>query len=344
MLTRAVMGHGLFYDTTIASILLVLALSANTAFADFPRLTRAIALNNFLPHVFLLRGRRLLYSWGIYVLVALTAALLVIFDGVTDRLIPLYAIGAFLAFTLSQSGMVVHWWKKGNSRLRMTVNGVGALATGVTTCVVLVTKFMSGAWITALLIPAMIVVMRAVRRHYNRVERETELTEPLIASHVEEPIVVMPIDRWSRISEKALAFALSLSADVRCLHVQSGDEEDQISKDWERIIVAPLKAANKPVPQLVVLKSPFRYILQPMIDHILGICTADDEQRVCVLVPELMVHHWWENLMHNRRADLLKVLLMVRGRRNVVVINVPWYLDKESLPPSAAPAEGGGHG
>jgi hypothetical protein len=344
MLTRAVMGHGLFYYTTIASILLVLALSANTAFADFPRLTRAIALNNFLPHVFLLRGRRLLYSWGIYVLVALTAILLIIFDGVTDRLIPLYAIGAFLAFTLSQSGMVVHWWKKGNSRLRMTVNGVGALATGVTTCVVLVTKFMSGAWITALLVPAMIVVMRAVRRHYDRVERETELTEPFIASHVEEPIVVMPIDRWSRISEKALAFALSLSADVRCLHVQSGDEEDQIGKDWERIIVAPLRAAGKPVPQLVVLKSPFRYILQPMIDHILGICTADEEQRVCVLVPELMVHHWWENLMHNRRADLLKVLLMVRGRRNVVVINVPWYLDKESLPPSAAPAESGGHG
>jgi len=331
MLTRAVMGQGWFYYTTIASILLVLALSANTAFADFPRLTRAIALNNFLPHVFLLRGRRLLYSWGIYVLVALTAVLLIIFDGVTDRLIPLYAIGAFLAFTLSQSGMVVHWWKKGNSRLHMTVNGVGALATGVTTLVVLVTKFVSGAWITALLIPAMIVVMRAVRRHYDRVERETTLVEPLVASHVEEPIVVMPIDRWSRISEKAMSFALSLSTDVRCLHVQNSDEEDQISKDWQKIIVDPLTAANMHVPKLVVLKSPFRYILQPMIDYILGICTADDQQRVCVLVPEMMVHHWWENLMHNRRADLLKVLLMMHGNRNIVVINVPWYLDHEKL-------------
>jgi amino acid transporter len=344
MLTRAVMGHGWFYYTTIASILLVLALSANTAFADFPRLTRAIALNNFLPHVFLLRGRRLLYSWGIYVLVALTATLLIIFGGVTDRLIPLYAIGAFMAFTLSQAGMVVHWWKKGGSRFRMTVNGVGALATGVTTLVVLVTKFMSGAWITALLIPGMIIVMRSVRRHYDRVERETALDEPIIAAHVEEPIVVMPIDRWSRISEKALAFALSLSTDVRCVHVQGGDDPDPISNCWQKIVIDPLTAAGKPVPKLVILKSPFRYILQPLIDYILSICTADDEQRVCVLVPELMVRHWWENLMHNRRADLLKVLLMVRGRRNVVVINVPWYLDKESQTTPPAPVLGGGHG
>jgi amino acid transporter len=330
MLTRAVMGHGWFYYLTIGSILLVLALSANTAFADFPRLTRAIAFNNYLPHVFLLRGRRLLYSWGIYVLVGLTALLLIIFGGVTDRLIPLYAIGAFLAFTLSQAGMVVHWKKKGGPRLRMAVNGIGATATGITTVVVLVTKFVSGAWITALLIPAMIVLMRAVRKHYDRVERETDLSEPMVAAHVEEPIVVMPIDRWSRISEKALTFALSLSNDVRCLHVQSGDDADSISSDWQRIVIDPLEAADKPTPKLVVLKSPFRYILQPMVDYILSICTADDAQRVCVLVPELVVRHWWENLMHNRRADLLKVLLLMRGNRNVVVINIPWYLDKES--------------
>jgi amino acid transporter len=329
MLTRAVMGQGWFYYLTIASILLVLALSANTAFADFPRLTRAIALNNFLPHVFLLRGRRLLYSWGIYVLVGLTATLLIIFGGVTDRLIPLYAIGAFMAFTLSQAGMVVHWKRKGGSPGRSFVNGVGALATGVTTLVVLVTKFASGAWITALLIPGMILVMRAVRRHYDRVDRETALNEPLIASHVEEPIVVMPIDRWSRISEKALAFALSLASDVRCVHVQVGDEEDKISTDWQQLVVAPLEAAQKPVPKLIVVKSTFRYILQPLLEYILKICPADEAQRVCVLVPELVVRHWWENLMHNRRADLLKVLLLVRGNRNVVVINIPWYLDKE---------------
>jgi amino acid transporter len=329
MLTRAVMGHGWFYYLTIGSILLVLALSANTAFADFPRLTRAIALHDFLPHVFLLRGRRLLYSWGIYVLVALTAVLLIIFGGVTDRLIPLYAIGAFLAFTLSQAGMVVHWRRQGGSHFRSMVNGVGAVATGITTVVVLVTKFTSGAWITALLIPGMILIMRAVKRHYVRVERETQLDTPLATSLVEEPIVVMPIDRWSRISEKGISFALSLSTDVRCLHVQSGDEPDPISEDWEKLIVAPLTAAQKPLPRLIVLKSPFRYILQPMVDYVLSICTHDDAQRVCVLVPELIVHHWWENLMHNRRADLLKVLLLMRGNRNVVVINIPWYLDRE---------------
>jgi amino acid transporter len=333
MLTRAVMGHGWFYYTTIGSILLVLALSANTAFADFPRLTRAIALNDYLPHVFLLRGRRLLYSWGIYVLVALTALLLIIFGGVTDRLIPLYAIGAFMAFTLSQAGMVMHWKRKGGSGLRMTVNGVGALATGVTTLVVLVTKFMSGAWITALLIPAMIVVMRSVRKHYDNVERETELSEPLVASHVEEPIVVMPIDRWSRISEKALSFALSLSSDVRCVHIQVGEEEDKICSDWQPLIVAPLQAANKPLPQLVVVKSNFRYILQPLVEYVMHVCTADEAQRVCVLVPELVVRHWWENIMHNRRADMLKVILLLRGRRNIVVINIPWYLDKEPRNP-----------
>ncbi len=115
MLTRAVMGHGWFYYLTIASVLLVLALSANTAFADFPRLTRAIAIDNYMPHVFLIRGRRLLYSWGIYVLVALTALLLILFGGVTDRLIPLYAIGAFMAFTLSQAGMVMHWKRQGHA-------------------------------------------------------------------------------------------------------------------------------------------------------------------------------------------------------------------------------------
>ncbi len=175
MLTRAVMGHGWFYYLTIGSVLLVLALSANTAFADFPRLTRAIALNNYLPHVFLLRGRRLLYSWGIYVLVALTALLLIIFRGVTDRLIPLYAVGAFLAFTLSQAGMVMHWKRQGGAPLRMFVNGLGAFATGITVLVVLVAKFVQGAWVTALLVAAMIVVMHTVKRHYTRVNRDTAL-------------------------------------------------------------------------------------------------------------------------------------------------------------------------
>jgi amino acid transporter len=328
MLTRAVMGHGWFYYVTIASVLLVLALSANTAFADFPRLTRAIAIDDYMPHVFMLRGRRLLYSWGIYVLVALTAVLLVVFRGVTDRLIPLYAIGAFMAFTLSQAGMVMHWKRKGNTRLRMFVNGLGAVATGITAVVVLVAKFVDGAWVTALLIILMIFLMRAVKRHYVRVDNETALDRPIVPAEVSEPIVIVPIDRWSRITEKALSFALSMSNDIRCLHVQIADEPDNICKDWDRDVVAPLRDAGKCVPKLEILHSPFRYVLQPMVDYILKTEAESSYHKICVLVPEMVVRHWWENLMHNRRADLLKVILLMRGNRRIIVINIPWYLEK----------------
>ncbi|MGA3048638.1 MAG: APC family permease [Terracidiphilus sp.] len=328
MLTRAVMGRGWFYYVTIGSVLLVLALSANTAFADFPRLTRAIALDDYMPHVFLLRGRRLLYSWGIYVLVGLTALLLIIFGGVTDRLIPLYAIGAFMAFTLSQAGMVMHWKRKGRANMRMCVNGLGALATGVTTLVVLVAKFVEGAWITALLIAMLILLMRAVKRHYVRVDKETYLDMPFVPSEVTEPIVVIPMDRWSRVTEKALAFGLSISNDVRCLHVQTGEEEDEICKVWEQDVAAPMRAAGKGMPKIIVLKSPYRYVLTPVVDYILGAECESQIHNVCVLVPELVVRHWWENLMHNRRADLLKVILLLRGNRRIVVINLPWYLER----------------
>ena len=327
MLTRAVMGQGFFYYLTIASVLLVLALSANTAFADFPRLTRAIALDNYMPHVFLIRGRRLLYSWGIYVLVALTALLLILFGGVTDRLIPLYAIGAFMAFTLSQAGMVVHWKRQGGPRARILVNGLGAIATGITTLVVLVAKFAEGAWITALLVVVMILFMRAVNRHYTRVNREIDLDRPFIPAQVSEPIVVVPIDRWSRISEKALSFALSMSCDIHCVHVQTSDDPDPFSDDWEKDIVAPLKAAGRCIPKLVTLKSPYRYVLYPIVDYVLRVERERENCKVCVLVPELVVHHWWEGLLHNRRSDLLKVILLLRGNRRIVVINIPWYLE-----------------
>lgn len=328
MLTRAVMGHGWFYYVTVGSVLVVLALSANTAFADFPRLTRAIAGNNYLPHVFLLRGRRLLYSWGIYVLVALTATLLILFGGVTDRLIPLYAIGAFMAFTLSQGGMVVHW-KRRKQPVRMAVNALGAVATGITTLVVLVAKFTEGAWITALLVVAMIGAMRAVKKHYVRVARETAMNRPIIASEIGDPIVVLPLDQWNRVTEKALIFAISMSSDIRCLHVQTGEEPDPICKVWDKDVAEPLRAAGKCVPKLEVLQSPYRYVLQPVVDFVLAVEKESGGRTVCVLVPELVVLHWWENLLHNRRADLLKVILLLRGNRRIVVINIPWYLERD---------------
>ena len=329
MLTRAVMGHGWFYYVTIGSVLLVLALSANTAFADFPRLTRAIALDDYMPHVFLLRGRRLLYSWGIYVLVALTALLLIVFRGVTDRLIPLFAVGAFMAFTLSQAGMVMHWKRQGGHPLRMFVNGLGAVATGITAIVVLVAKFVEGAWITALLIVAMILMMRAVKRHYVDVDRETACDRPIVPAEITQPIVVLPIDRWSRITEKALSFALSMSTDIRCLHIQTGEEPDEISRDWEKDVAAPLRAAGKCVPKLEILQSPFRYVLAPVVDYILAVERESSFSKICVLVPELVVRHWWDNLLHNRRAEMLKVILLVRGNRRIVVIDIPWYLERD---------------
>jgi amino acid transporter len=327
MLTRAVMGHGWFYFLTIASVLLVLALSANTAFADFPRLTRAIAMDNYMPRIFLIRGRRLLYSWGIYVLVVLTALLLIVFGGVTDRLIPLFAIGAFMAFTLSQAGMVMHWKRQGNAPGRMIVNGVGAVATGITTVVVLLAKFAEGAWITVLLILVMILFMRAVNRHYVRVNREIDLDRPIVPAEVSEPIVVVPIDRWSRISEKALSFALSMSCDIRCVHVQTVEGPDPFCDAWEKDIVAPLKAAGRCIPKLITLQSPYRYIVYPVVDYVLNVERESATCKVCVLVPELVVRHWWEGMLHNRRSDLLKMILLMRGNRRIVVINIPWYLE-----------------
>jgi amino acid transporter len=328
MLTRAVMGYGWFYYLTIGSVLLVLALSANTSFADFPRLTRAIALDNYMPHVFLIRGRRLLYSWGIYVLVALTTLLLIVFGGVTDRLIPLFAIGAFLAFTLSQAGMVMHWRRKGGSPMHMMVNGLGAAATGLTTLVVLVAKFAEGAWITVLLIGVMILFMRAVHRHYVRVNREVDLDRPFIPAEAGQPIVVVPIDRWSRIGEKALSFALTMSCEIRCVHVQTGEGSDPLCDGWENNIVAPLRAAGRCIPKLVTLKSPFRYVIHPIVNYVLDLERENATCKVCVLVPELVVRHWWEGLLHNRRSDLLKMILLMRGNRRIVVIDIPWYMEE----------------
>jgi amino acid transporter len=329
MLTRAVMGHGWFYYLTIASVLLVLALSANTAFADFPRLTRAIAIDDYMPRIFLIRGRRLLYSWGIYVLVALTALLLIKFGGVTDRLIPLYAIGAFTAFTLSQAGMVMHWKRQGKAPWRMFLNGFGAVATGITAVVVLLAKFVQGAWITVLLVLVMILFMRAVNRHYRRVNSEINLDRPFIPAEVSEPIVIVPLDRWSRISEKALSFALSMSCDIRCVHVRTSDDPDPFCDQFDKDIVTPLKAAGRCIPKLVTLTSPFRYILLPIVNYVLDVERESETCKVCVLIPELVVRHWWDGMLHNRRSDLLKVMLLMKGNKRVIVINIPWYLEKD---------------
>jgi amino acid transporter len=328
MIIAAVMGRGIFYYVAIGSILLVLALSANTAFADFPRLCRAIALNGYLPDAFSLRGRRLVYSQGVYVLAILSAVLLISFRGVTNRLIPLYAVGAFLAFTLSQAGMVAHWLRvKGPSYRRyILVNGVGALATGATVLVVLVAKFVEGAWVTALLIPALLILMMAVKRYFNRVAAELECTEPFNVQGLHQPLIILPVQKWSRLTRKAVEVAYALSRDIEGVHVCVEGEKSDVRAEWEKYVTAPLRQAGLPEPRLTMLDSPFRLVITPIVNHVLEVQQANPTRRIAVMIPEMIEHHWWHYFLENNRAELLKALLLLRGNQRIILVNVPWYL------------------
>ena len=330
-MVRAVFGGSWFYYVTMGSVLAALSLSANTAFAGFPRLARTIAMKDFLPHVFILRGRRLLFSHGIYALTGFTAVILFIFNGVTDKLIPLYAIGAFLAFTLSQAGMVIHWknhseGSNAGKYWHMFVNGIGALATGLTTIVVLVTKFKDGAWVTALLVPTLILLMYSVRKHYRRVHSEMKDMTPLNLNNLEPPLVVIPMAGWNRISEKAMRFGLLLSSEIKVVHVHSEEEDHGIQDDWNEQILTPIRARDMPEPELVTIPSNFRFIISPLMDYILKLEADNPGRKVAVLLPELVVRHWWENLLHNQRVQILKLYLLLRGNQRIVVVNIPWYL------------------
>ena len=328
LLLGAVTGRGVFYWVSIVSILLVLSLSANTAFADFPRLARAIAQNNFLPHGLALRGRRLVFVQGIDTLAILAAALLIVFGGVTDRLIPLYAVGAFLAFTLSQAGMVVHWKKVrgAGSGKSMAINALGATATGITVLVVLVAKFTEGAWITLVLIPGLMLLMRAVKKHYERVAEETKADAPVSPRGIQPPLVVLPVAWWSRISHKGLRFAWSVSTDIKVVHVDRGEGGDDFATRWHDLVDAPAREAGMPVPELVILKSPFRFVLRPIVDYALALEEANPGRQITVLLAELVESRWYYALLHNNRAEVLRALILSKSARRITVVNIPWYL------------------
>jgi amino acid transporter len=328
MLVAAVVGRGIFYYFTIGSVLVILSLSANTAFADFPRLCKVVSQDAFLPHSFGYRGRRLVYSQGIYVLAVLTGILLIVFGGVTDRLIPLFAIGAFLAFTMSQAGMVGHWRRvKGRGwRHSMIVNGLGAVATGITLLVVVVAKFTSGAWVSVLLIAGMMSAMLWVRRHYNEVAEEVRCPSPLQIERLGPPIVIVPIQSWSMISQRAMEFALTLSPEVHALHVGSEDETNELQQNWKRLVEDPVARAGGTPPNLVMLSSPYRLIIKPILDFVLDVEAQSPGRQIAVIVPELVEQHWYHYPLHNQRAELLKALLLLKGSRNIVLINVPWYI------------------
>jgi amino acid transporter len=333
MLTAAVFGKGFFYYLTMGSILVVLSLSANTAFADFPRLCRAIAQNNYLPHAFGYRGRRLVYTYGIVVLAVLCGGVLILFGGITDRLIPLYAVGAFLAFTLSQSGMVMHWRKnRGPNWLKSAlVNGVGALVTGITTGIVLVAKFVEGAWITLLFIPLTIVFFTLVRRHYHSVKLLTTCKVPVDAAGLSHhPIAVIVFDRWSHITRQGIEFAARLSPEVIAVHVEPDEHSELLQDDWEHYVEQPFRAAGKEPPKLHVLPSPYRFIIIPIVQFILDLSKKHPDRSIMVVIPEIVEDKWYEFFLHNQRGRLLEWVLLARGNERIFTVSAPWYVGARS--------------
>jgi amino acid transporter len=321
LLTAAVTGKGIFYDVTMFSVLVVLCLSANTSFADFPRLCRMIARDDYLPHSLTTRGRRLVFSEGIWGLAILAALLLILFGGVTDRLIPLFAVGAFMAFTLSQAGMVGHWRKTKGFCGAMVVNAFGALATGLTVMVILAAKFLEGAWVVVLLLPALLIFMGRIKRHYELTNEEVALKGgfELGAENLEPPIVLVPVDRWNAATEKALQFALTLSPDVEAVHVTCDADDDKAP--WSE---KPTSGAR--LPKLVTLESPYRLVVHPIMDYVLKVEKENPGRTVAVVIATMVERHWYHYYLHNQRGQMLTALLLLRGDERVNIINVPWYL------------------
>ena len=329
MLLLAVSGRGWFYYVSIASILLVLVFSANTAFADFPRVCRVIADDGFLPLSFANRGRRLVYSEGIIVLAIITGILLIIFGGVTDRLIPLYAVGAFLAFTLSQAGMVAHWKRegKGSGTLgNMLINGLGAFVTGITVLVILVAKFVEGAWVTAVMIPVLLAVMYFVRRHYDYVRDQVKTDTPLDVSNLKKPLVIIPMPHWSRMAKYSLRMAFEISGDIRVLHVAEEDKVDEFCGLWTHLVLEPAAQANLPAPELIQINSPYRFVIGPIVDFVIKTAEENPGRRIVTIVPELVERRWYAYFLHTQRAALLKTMLLMKGNHRISVLNMPWYL------------------
>ena len=337
-LAAALVGRGVIYDVAIGSVLIVLCLSANTSFVDFPRLCRLLARDRFLPHSFAMPGRRLVYSIGILFLAAAAAALLVAFDGITDKLIPLFAVGAFLSFTLSQAGMAMHWTRALRESvsprvlLKLLVNGLGAVATGIALCVIIVAKFVEGAWITILVIPLLFWLMHSIRQRFATVARQLRYGAMRHLAQHAPPAVMLPMHNWTAITAKALHFAMSLSADVLAVHLSAlegpdGDEnEAELRRDWQRNVVAPARQAGLPAPKLVVLRSEYREFLAPLQKIVSDMEHQFADRTIAVLVPEVVKVKWWDYLLFTYRARQLQAALMREASERVVVINVPWRI------------------
>ena len=328
-LAGAIVGRGNFYYVTMASIVAVLALSANTSFADFPRLCRVLANDRYLPDTFAMRGRRLVFSYGVIILALFSGLLLIVFGGVTDRLIPLFAIGAFLAFTVSQAGMVAHWRKIGGATRRRSlwINAIGAVATGVTLVVVVVSKFSEGAWLAVVVIPLTVFTFSRVKRHYADVALQVADELPLDRAETVPPIVVVPVQSWNKLTRRGLRFAVQLSPEVHALHILTQDTTIcELTPMWEELVSGPARDAGLPPPRLILLKSTYRQFFAPLIEYVENLRDRNPDRDIVVIVPDLVVRRWYHAFLHNNRGTVLRSLLRLRGGPRVVVVNVPYYL------------------
>jgi amino acid transporter len=320
-IARQVVGDGAFFVLIQVATVLVLALAANTAFADFPRLSSFMARDSFMPRQFAFRGERLAFTTGIIALSSVAGLLLVVFDASVTALIPLYTLGVFLAFTLSQSSMVVRWWRRRELGWRrgLVINGVGALTTGVIAIIVIESKFLAGAWMVVIAIPILVLLMLAIKGHYRAVERSLALSRIPPGAHTAmEPIVIVPIARLDEPARQAIAFANSISKEATAVHVTNdADAADDLRHAWAKW-AGPA--------ELVVIESPYRALVGPLMAYLDVVQHRDPGRPVLVVLSEFVPRHWWEHLLHNQTALRLKLRLF--GRPNTIVADVPYRMPR----------------
>ncbi len=319
-IARATFGTGFMYYLIQISTMLILFLAANSAYNGFPRLASLLAKDSYMPHQMALMGDRLVFSNGIVFLGGFSCFLIVFFEGDTHALIPLYAVGVFLSFTLSQAGMVKRWLtKKGpHWRKKLVINSVGAVATGVATLIIGSTKFMHGAWIVVALLPLLILWFRSIHAHYNAVEEQVTLERDHRPPLPRKNLVIVPISGVNRAVIRAVDYARSRSAEIRAVLVDVDPEQTpKIEIQWAQWGCGV---------QLVVLPSPYRSVLVTLLDYIEEQLEKDPQSWVTVVIPEILPARWWQNILHNQRALMLKAALLFKER--VILTDVPFHLER----------------
>lgn len=305
--------------------LFILTLAANTSYSDFPRLASLLARDKFLPGQFAFRGDRLAFSTGIVFLAVLASLLLVVFNGNTTQLINLYAVGVFMSFTLSQSGMVRHWWRlrkehKGWQR-SLLINGLGALTTLLVSLVIASTKFLEGAWIVVVLIPLLVLMFLSIHRHYQRVERERVTDIPIHPKDIHHRLIV-PIAGLDRAAIQSLAYARSITSHVTAVHIAVDmNEADRVRDKWQQW---QKHLTEDEETHLIIIESPYRSLMRPLLAYIDTVHELFPNDTLTVILPEFVVAHWWEHLLHNQTALRLKAALLFRP--GIVVTSVPQHL------------------